>query len=182
VSGSGVSWAICKSAPCPRQITTPAPHHSVSYSPSWRPTNSVKAQKANNNDNDVYCFVLCQLTLRKTTQRWDTRACWCSLAVVTWFTGHISTSSPTLLSDCWHMQPVTTMSPLPYHTEMLTIRLSLVPLDFSSPFFLFNVISAMAVVFFLLVQLCQNFWITLCGKNEAVGSVVDVAPDLLRQV
>jgi len=25
VSGSGISWAICKSAPCPRQTTTPAP-------------------------------------------------------------------------------------------------------------------------------------------------------------
>ena len=31
VSGSGVSWAICKSAPCSRQITTPAPHHSVFF-------------------------------------------------------------------------------------------------------------------------------------------------------
>jgi len=29
VSGSGISWDICKSAPCPRQTTTPAPHHSV---------------------------------------------------------------------------------------------------------------------------------------------------------
>ena len=27
VSGSGISWAICKSAPRYRQITTPAPHH-----------------------------------------------------------------------------------------------------------------------------------------------------------
>jgi len=27
-SGSGISWAICKSAPCSRQITMPAPHHS----------------------------------------------------------------------------------------------------------------------------------------------------------
>jgi len=27
VSGSGISWAICKSAPHPIQITTPAPHH-----------------------------------------------------------------------------------------------------------------------------------------------------------
>ena len=26
VSGSGISWAICKSAPRSRQITTPAPH------------------------------------------------------------------------------------------------------------------------------------------------------------
>jgi len=29
VSGSDISWAICKSAPRSRQITTPAPHHSV---------------------------------------------------------------------------------------------------------------------------------------------------------
>ena len=29
MSGSGISWAICKSAPRSRQTTTPAPHHSV---------------------------------------------------------------------------------------------------------------------------------------------------------
>ena len=29
VSGSGISWAVCKPAPRSRQITTPAPHHSV---------------------------------------------------------------------------------------------------------------------------------------------------------
>ena len=29
VSGSGISWAICKPAPRSRQITMPAPHHSV---------------------------------------------------------------------------------------------------------------------------------------------------------
>ena len=29
VSGSGISWVVCKSAPRSRQITTPAPHHSV---------------------------------------------------------------------------------------------------------------------------------------------------------
>ena len=28
VSGSGISWAICKSAPCSRQTTMPTPHHS----------------------------------------------------------------------------------------------------------------------------------------------------------
>ena len=32
-SGSGIRWAICKSAPHIRQITTPAPHHSVLYGP-----------------------------------------------------------------------------------------------------------------------------------------------------
>ena len=29
LSGSGISWAICKSALCSRQITMPAPHHLV---------------------------------------------------------------------------------------------------------------------------------------------------------
>jgi len=49
VSGSSISWAICKSAPRSRQITTPAPYHSSflqARCPSCRPTNSVKALKA----------------------------------------------------------------------------------------------------------------------------------------
>jgi len=49
VSGSGIRWAICESAPCSRQTTTSAPHHFVflqSGCPSCRPTNSVKALKA----------------------------------------------------------------------------------------------------------------------------------------
>ena len=48
-SGIGISWAVCKSAPCSRQITTPAPHHWVflqAKCPSCRPTNSIKALKA----------------------------------------------------------------------------------------------------------------------------------------
>ena len=46
VSGSGISWAVCKYAPRSRQITTPAPHYSVFYRPDGFPTNSVKALKA----------------------------------------------------------------------------------------------------------------------------------------
>ena len=48
VSGSDISWAICKYAPRSRQITMPAPHHSVLQAgcPSCRPTNSVRALKA----------------------------------------------------------------------------------------------------------------------------------------
>ena len=52
VSGSGINWAICKCAPCSRQITTPTPHQSVFLQagcPSCRPTNSVKALKVQNN-------------------------------------------------------------------------------------------------------------------------------------
>ena len=37
VSGSGISWAICKSAPSSRQITMPAPHHSFFYMPDALP-------------------------------------------------------------------------------------------------------------------------------------------------
>ena len=33
VSGSGISWAICKSAPRSRQINTSVSHHSVFYRP-----------------------------------------------------------------------------------------------------------------------------------------------------
>jgi len=45
VSGSGISWAICKSAPCCRQITTPAPHHSVFYRPDALPAAQPTASK-----------------------------------------------------------------------------------------------------------------------------------------
>ena len=37
VSGSGISWAICKSTPRSRQITMPTPHHSVFYRPDALP-------------------------------------------------------------------------------------------------------------------------------------------------
>ena len=34
MSGSGISWAICKSAPLSRQTTTPAPHRMPSLPPN----------------------------------------------------------------------------------------------------------------------------------------------------
>jgi len=45
VSGSGISWAICMSAPSSRQITTPAPHHSVFYRPDALPAAQPTASK-----------------------------------------------------------------------------------------------------------------------------------------
>ena len=45
VSGSGISWAICKSAPRSREITTPAPHHSVFYRPDALPVAQPTASK-----------------------------------------------------------------------------------------------------------------------------------------
>ena len=59
VSGSGICRAICKSAPRSRQITMPAPHHSVFYRPDvflaaqptvskhWRQTVSQKNKTLN---------------------------------------------------------------------------------------------------------------------------------------
>ena len=45
VSGSGISWAVCKSAPSSRQITMPAPHYSVFYRPDALPAAQPTASK-----------------------------------------------------------------------------------------------------------------------------------------
>ena len=45
MSGSGISWTICKLAPCARQITTPAPHHSVFYRLDALPASQPSALK-----------------------------------------------------------------------------------------------------------------------------------------
>jgi len=49
VSGSGISWAICKSAPQPRQTTMPAPHHSVFT--GWMPFLSPNQQRQGTEGN-----------------------------------------------------------------------------------------------------------------------------------
>ena len=43
VSGSGISWTICKSAPSSREITMPAPHHSA-YRPDALPATQPTAK------------------------------------------------------------------------------------------------------------------------------------------
>jgi len=72
VSGSGISWAICKSAPRCRQITTPAPHHSGFYRPDalpaaqptaskhWRHKKAyvIMASARNISESDLYIFKL----------------------------------------------------------------------------------------------------------------------------
>ena len=45
MSGSGISWAICKPASCSRQTTTPVPHHSVFYRPDALPAAQPTASK-----------------------------------------------------------------------------------------------------------------------------------------
>ena len=60
VSGSSISWTICKSAPRSRQITTPAPHHSVFYRPDALPAAQPTASKhwrqwVQSINQNVYC-------------------------------------------------------------------------------------------------------------------------------
>jgi len=45
VSGNGISWAIRKTAPRSRQITTPVPHHSVFYGPDALPATQPTVSK-----------------------------------------------------------------------------------------------------------------------------------------
>jgi len=45
VSGSGIGWTICKSAPRSRQITTRTPHRSVFYRPDALPAAQPTASK-----------------------------------------------------------------------------------------------------------------------------------------
>ena len=63
MSGSGISWAVCKSAPCSRQITTPAPHHSVFYRPDALPAAQPTASKHWRHETLLILFFLCA-TLR----------------------------------------------------------------------------------------------------------------------
>ena len=55
VGGSGISWAICKSASRSRQITRPAPHHSVFYRPDALPATQPTASKHWSHKSQDYC-------------------------------------------------------------------------------------------------------------------------------
>jgi len=67
VNGSGINWAVCKSATRSRQITTPAPHHSVflrAECPSYYPTNSVESTEGklfyfSVNLNEFFSLIIC---------------------------------------------------------------------------------------------------------------------------
>ena len=100
MSGSGISWAICKSAPRSRQITMPTPHHSVFYRPDALPATQPTASKHWRHksytlsvlDNSHYKHNMCvQANLSIATSSWKIRALstawcdvwdgWCSRAV-----------------------------------------------------------------------------------------------------
>ena len=86
VSGSGISWDICKSAPRGRQITTPAPHHSVFLQffalPAAQPTASKhwlinKAYLDDITATNIYKSFAHKMVLETSWHRCGTKSCHC---------------------------------------------------------------------------------------------------------
>ena len=99
VSGSGISWAICKSAPRSRQITTPVPHHSVFY----RPDALLAAQPAVSKHWRHMCvedsneMFKCVCVLKTAITKSATFFCWDeSLSLSSWYTTEL------MLNIKWH--------------------------------------------------------------------------------
>jgi len=75
VSGSGISWAICKSAPHPRQITIPGSHRSVltARMPFLLPNQQCQSTEGNPKDNttehETPLITSCYNRLQKTTDQ-----------------------------------------------------------------------------------------------------------------
>jgi len=75
VSGRWISWAICKSAPRSRQITTPAPNHSVFYRPDALPAAQPTASKhwRDISIQNTYTFTMCNKRQKMTCRHWETQ-------------------------------------------------------------------------------------------------------------
>jgi len=71
VNGSGISWAICISAPRPRQITMPAPYHIVFYKLDALPASNQQRQstEGTNSVHTVYSFAFC-LSVTNSRKDW----------------------------------------------------------------------------------------------------------------
>ena len=61
VSGSDISWAVCRSAPRSRQITTPARHNSVFYRPDALPDAQPTVSKHWRHQQEQYQHTLYRL-------------------------------------------------------------------------------------------------------------------------
>jgi len=64
-----ISWAICKSAPCTRQITTPVPHHSVFYRPDALPAAQPTSSKHYTTLWNIYSGTVCNKHVHSTMTR-----------------------------------------------------------------------------------------------------------------
>ena len=123
VSGSGISWAICKSAPHDRQITKPAPHRSnflQAGCPSYRPTMSKHwRQNPNETPKPIHTKFgmgdyVCDITLHTENKRdqssrvvwangWNITLAWYFLVFFCDpnFCSHLKPNYTTNLYDAW---------------------------------------------------------------------------------
>ena len=67
VSGCGISWAVCKSAPRSRQITTPTPHHSVftgrmPFLPPNQQRQSTEGKNTTSSAFKLFTIIICTST------------------------------------------------------------------------------------------------------------------------
>ena len=82
MSGSGISWAICKSAPRSRQITTPVPLHSVFYRPDALPATHQQRQSTEGTTVGDGKLVIMSMTVSGINDRirfvrgYSLRVCW----------------------------------------------------------------------------------------------------------
>ena len=112
VSGSGISWAICKSASRSRQITTPAPHHSVftGRMPFLLPNQ--QRQSTEWNGNKMFNNHILTRTMRAVVTGWELfiidRSGWCHLCTELMRVGAVAeTEVVTFVSfTARHQQPM----------------------------------------------------------------------------
>ena len=96
--GSGVSWTICKqSAPCFRQITTPAPHHSIFTGRMLFLTPSQQCQSTEGSLIIIWDIVICcsvglwgslRAVMFTSPRLWSRRLCLCRHQVA-WCLAHL---------------------------------------------------------------------------------------------
>ena len=136
VSGSGISWAICKSAPCSRQITNPLSFKQARC-PSCHPTNSIKALKYVTNF-PIHPSIVNATSGSINKWEWDMQAprrqsagrCTWGLPAqvrLLWRTSVArrcqvywpASNSRPLIHGCLHIQPVIKLSSFPHTTQLL---------------------------------------------------------------
>ena len=115
VSGSGISWDICKSTPRSRQITMPAPHHSSFLQagcPSCRPTNSVKGLKMLWNSWHTIIAITCICPGNSSTQ-------WFQHSNLSWANSHstLATAPPYSNKHCYNYYYTRLTASLPEQPE-----------------------------------------------------------------
>ena len=109
VTGSGISWAICKSAPRSRQITIPAPHHWVFYRPDALPGAKPTVSKhwrqcLHCSTHYKKCFVLLIQSLWCNISRCVFECSWTLLVTIT---SHQRTSAIRWYRQTWNVRRLT---------------------------------------------------------------------------